>query len=170
MSTLCWSQEIYSPHSPLLLLHGPMRREDPRAPSSTASSEWYGLQSWIWSGREPGCWQIVFVAFLGMLLFMTWFCFFFFLSFFSLHFAILSNMSPIPQIRSLSLVFLFFQQEQFGVGVGSTNHGAWQWEVYSAVSHHQASLSCCSGEHLTWSLYSILSLQPRCATSVSLVS
>lgn len=53
MSTLFWSRGIYSPHSPFLHPHGPVRREDPRVPSNIVSSEWSGLQYWTQSGRKP---------------------------------------------------------------------------------------------------------------------
>lgn len=52
MSTLCWSQGTYFPHFPLLLPHGPMRKGDPRALSSTVFSGWSGPPFWKQSGQD----------------------------------------------------------------------------------------------------------------------
>lgn len=41
------------------------------------------------------------------------------------------------------------QQEQFGVGTNSSDHSAWQWEVYSAVGYHQVCLSYSIGKLFT---------------------
>lgn len=42
--------------------------------------------------------------------------------------------------------WVLLQQEQFGVGTDSSNHSARQWEVYSAVGHHQVCVPCSIGK------------------------